>query len=56
MKQYFKDIFRSIWSVLVGMSVTFKHLFMPAVTIQYPDVKLKLPERARNRLYVYMDD
>jgi NADH-quinone oxidoreductase subunit I len=26
------------------------------VTIQYPDVKLKLPERARNRLYVNMDD
>jgi NADH-quinone oxidoreductase subunit I len=26
------------------------------VTIQYPEVKLKLPERARNRLYVNMDD
>ncbi len=38
------------------MKVTFRHLFTPAVTIQYPDVKLKLPERARNRLYVNMDD
>ncbi|MCX8010624.1 MAG: 4Fe-4S dicluster domain-containing protein, partial [Ignavibacteria bacterium] len=26
------------------------------VTIQYPDVKVELPERARNRLYVNMDD
>jgi NADH-quinone oxidoreductase subunit I len=38
------------------MKVTFKHLFVPAVTIQYPDVKLPLPERERNRLYVNMDD
>jgi len=45
-----------VWTVLVGMKVTFRHLFTPAVTIQYPDVKLKLPERARNRLYVNMDD
>ncbi|MBI4548892.1 MAG: NADH-quinone oxidoreductase subunit I [Ignavibacteriae bacterium] len=56
MKQYFKDIFKSIWTIFVGMKVTFRHLFIPAVTIQYPDVKLKLPERARNRLYVNMDD
>lgn len=56
MNKYFSDIFKSVWSVLVGMKVTFRHLFTPAVTIQYPDVKLKLPERARNRLYVNMDD
>jgi NADH-quinone oxidoreductase subunit I len=38
------------------MRITLGHLFVPAVTIQYPDVKLKLPERVRNRLYVNMDD
>jgi len=53
---YFRNIFQGIWTVLIGMKVTFKHLFTPAVTIQYPDVRLKLPERARNRLYVNMDD
>src|SRR5258707_8432621 len=56
MNKYFSDIFKSVWSVLVGMKVTFLHLFTPAVTIQYPDVKLKLPERARSRVYVNMDD
>jgi len=56
MRKYFRDIFQSIWTVLIGMKVTFGHLFVPAVTIQYPDVKIKLPERARNRLYVNMDD
>ncbi|MBI5020460.1 MAG: NADH-quinone oxidoreductase subunit I [Ignavibacteriales bacterium] len=56
MRKYFSDIYKTIWSILIGMRVTFGHLFIPAVTIQYPDVKPKLPERARNRLYVNMDD
>lgn len=56
LKQYFKDTWLGIWTVLVGMKVTFKHLFVPAVTIQYPEVRVKLPERVRNRLYVNMDD
>ncbi len=56
MGRYFIDIWEGIWTVLVGMKITFAHLFTPAVTIQYPEVKLKLPERARNRLYVNMDD
>lgn len=38
------------------MRVTIGHLFTPSVTLQYPDVKLKMPERARNRLYVNIDD
>ncbi len=56
MGTYFQDIWDGIVTVLIGMKVTWKHLFTPAVTIQYPDVKLTLPERARNRLYVNMDD
>jgi len=30
-----------------GMVTTFKHLFKPTFTIQYPDVKRPLPERTR---------
>jgi NADH-quinone oxidoreductase subunit I len=56
MGRYFKDVWDGVFTVLIGMKVTWRHLFTPAVTIQYPDVKLKLPERARNRLYVNMDD
>jgi NADH-quinone oxidoreductase subunit I len=56
MGRYFRNIWDGVVTVLVGMKVTFLHLFTPAVTIQYPDVKVKLPERARNRLYVNMDD
>lgn len=56
MGRYFKNIWEGIVTVVIGMKVTWRHLFTPAVTIQYPTVKLKLPERARNRLYVNMDD
>ncbi|MBI5472286.1 MAG: NADH-quinone oxidoreductase subunit I [Ignavibacteriae bacterium] len=56
MGTYFRNIWEGVWTVLVGMKITFMHMFTPAVTIQYPDVRLKLPERARNRLYVNMDD
>lgn len=56
MRQYLKNTYDAIWTVLIGMKVTFRHLFQPSVTIQYPDVKPNLPERARNRLFVNMDD
>ncbi len=56
MMQYFSDAIQSLKTVFIGMRVTFKHLFVPSVTIQYPDIRLALPERERNRLYVNMDD
>lgn len=56
MKQYLGNILNALMTIFIGMKVTFKHLFVPAVTIQYPSVKPELPERERNRLYVNMDD
>jgi len=56
MIDYFYNFWQGLYTILVGMKVTFKHLFIPAVTIQYPSVKPQLPERERNRLYVNMDD
>lgn len=56
MRQYLKNTWEGIWTVLIGMKITFMHLFTRSVTIQYPDVKVPLPERVRNRLYVNMDD
>ena len=53
---YFYNIFHSLYTVLVGMRITFKHLFTRSATIQYPVEKMKIPERARNRLYVNIDD
>jgi len=56
MSSYFKNTWEGLYTVFVGMKITWKHLFTPSVTIQYPNVKVPLPERVRNRLYVNMDD
>jgi len=39
-----------------GMITTFKHLFKPAITIQYPDVKRPLPERSRMSFALATDE
>lgn len=56
-KTYIKALWDSIYSALVGMSVTIKHLFYKNVTNQYPntDARVKsgtavMPDYARNRL------
>ena len=56
MREYFSNIWTGLSTIAIGMKVTFKHMFVPAVTIQYPSVRVELPERERNRLYVNMDD
>lgn len=56
MKQYFKNTWDSLRTIFIGMKITFKHMFVPSVTIQYPDERVPMPERARNRLYVNIDD
>ena len=53
---YFNDIFHALYTVLVGMRITIRHLFTRSATVQYPDVKMVIPDRARNRLYVNIDD
>jgi NADH-quinone oxidoreductase subunit I len=53
---YFYSIFHSLYTVVVGMKITIQHLFTRSATVQYPTVKMKIPERARNRLYVNIDD
>jgi NADH-quinone oxidoreductase subunit I len=59
MVTYFKNIWLGIFTVLVGMKITLKHLFVPNVTVQYPNVHPKdsagtdkMPLNARNRLFL----
>ena len=58
MSGYFKGIQEGLGTAVKGMSIVMKHLLKPKVTRQYPnpDDRFQLPERARNRLYVNMDD
>lgn len=56
MTKYFQDIIQAVWTVLVGMKVTFSHFFVPAITLQYPDERWTMPERARGRLHNNPED
>jgi NADH-quinone oxidoreductase subunit I len=56
MRNYILKFYQGIVTILIGMKVTLRHVFIPAVTIQYPTVRPEMPERERNRLYVNMDD
>jgi NADH-quinone oxidoreductase subunit I len=56
MVQYFKNIYEAIVTILIGMRVTFGHLFTKSVTIQYPRVKRELPKGSRQQLFVNIDD
>jgi len=53
---YFYNIFHSLYTVVIGMKITIRHLFTRSATVQYPTIKKKIPERARNRLFVNIDD
>ncbi|MFH0989114.1 MAG: NADH-quinone oxidoreductase subunit I [bacterium] len=55
-KIYFGNIWSALYSIVIGMRITIRQLFIRSVTIHYPDQKLTMPERARNRLYVNIDD
>jgi len=55
---YFAGISDLVRTAAKGLSIVIRHLTTKKVTRQYPEPKDEyiLPERARNRLYVNMDD
>ena len=55
MRTYFKDIYLAIITVVQSMRVTLQYLLRPSITLQYPDEKWQLPERARASLEVNLD-
>ncbi len=56
MGTYFKNIYRGIVTILIGMAQTWKVMFRPAITLQYPDEKWQLPANARGILFNNIDD
>ncbi len=56
MGTYFRDIWQGVTTILIGMKVTFKHLWMPTITVQYPHETLPMNNRTRARLVNYEDE
>ncbi len=50
MGSYLSDIFGGLWSLIVGLSVTFREFFSPTVTVQYPYETLEMPEKFRGHI------
>lgn len=51
-----KDGWITFKSIFTGMGITIRHFFSPSVTLQYPDERMELPDGARAKLYVNIDD
>jgi len=45
-----------LWSLLVGLRVTFEHILKKPVTMQYPDETWELPRGAKGRLFNKIED
>ena len=56
MKQWLKDLWEGFYTVLVGMKITWRHLFVHKVTLHYPEEKWQLPPKSRMRLFMKYED
>ncbi|MDM7916152.1 MAG: NADH-quinone oxidoreductase subunit I, partial [Candidatus Eisenbacteria bacterium] len=54
--KYVSDIYQSLKTALVGMSVTGREAFKKPVTLEYPDERWQLPERYRGILHNRQED
>ena len=56
MKQWLTDVWEGFWTVLVGMKITWRHLFTQKVTLNYPEERWQLPPKSRMRLFMKYED
>jgi NADH-quinone oxidoreductase subunit I len=55
MLAYSRDIWSGLVTIVHAMQVTLRHLFTPAVTVQYPTQRRTLPLRSLNRHNLTID-
>jgi len=48
-------IFSGIKNLAIGLTVTIRHLFSKAITLQYPDERWEMPERSRGVVVLLSD-
>ena len=51
-RTYFKNVWDSLATTLVGMKITGKYLLQKPITVQYPDERLPIPDRYRGIHYL----
>ena len=55
MVRYFRGITMGLYSLAMGMGVTFRCMFLPAVTVAYPHQVLKMTPRFRGPIELIRD-
>jgi NADH-quinone oxidoreductase subunit I len=50
--EYFRNIYQSVKTTLVGMRITGKYLMQKPITVQYPDERMPIPDRYRGIHYL----
>jgi NADH-quinone oxidoreductase subunit I len=55
-RQWATDVWEGFWTVLVGMKITWRHLFVKKATLHYPEEKWQLPPKSRMRLFMKYED
>lgn len=56
MSGWWRDVSQSLSSLVVGLGITWRHLFRRSVTLQYPTQRWQLPARSRMRLFMKYED
>lgn len=56
MVAYFREIFSGLWSLFIGLGITFREFFKPVVTMPYPYETLKMPDRYRGHVELIEDE
>jgi NADH-quinone oxidoreductase subunit I len=56
MTTWARDVWEGFYTVLVGMRITWRHLFVDKVTLHYPEEKWQLPPKSRMRLFMKYED
>lgn len=51
MKNYFRNIYLTVKTILIGMRITLKYCFAKTITVQYPDIAPTLQPRFRGFHY-----
>ena len=51
-----RDVWDGVYTTLVGMRITWRHLFTRSATLQYPEEKWQLPPKSRMRLFMKYED
>jgi NADH-quinone oxidoreductase subunit I len=53
--KYFREITLGLYSLAVGMGITFRNMFLSPVTVQYPHASLKMYPRFRGHIELIRD-